>query len=186
MGYLRWTMVTSFYNHGHSQMLLSLRTIIFMRYPPTNITIFLPEFDDNMEKMKLRTAKNFCTKPHQDVVDLPYNPLISINDLQYGIQSWGFNITISLRISVTFQWEPVLFNKLCWVFFFWCSTNHSRGPRGDHEMRQVFKQWAIDKGLLRPAAQGARRRSLMNLIGISSIQDDWVNMKHPQEDMKFP
>ena len=103
MGYLRWTMVTSFYNHGHSQMLLSLRTIIFMRYPPTNITIFLPEFDDNMEKMKLRTAKNFCTKPHQDVVDLPYNPLISINDLQYGIQSWGFNITISLRISVTFQ-----------------------------------------------------------------------------------
>ena len=141
-----------------------------MRYPPTNITIFLPEFDDNMEKMKPRTAKNFCTKPHQHVVDLPYNPLIFINDPQYGIQSWGnFNLSQPF-FSVTFQWEPVLFNKLCWVFFL-VFNKPFPGPQGrSSSMRQVFKQWAIDKGLLRPAAQGAqgaRRSKRWILIGMT-------------------
>ena len=185
MGYLRWTMVTSFYNHGHSQMLLSLRTIIFMRYPPTNITIFLPEFDDNMEKMKLRTAKNFCTKPHQDVVDLPYNPLISINDLQYGIQSWGFNITISLRISVTFQWEPVLFNKLC-CFFFWCQQTIPGAPGEIMRCVRSSSNGPLTKVCCVQLPRGLVVGAWWILIGISSIQDDWVNMKHPQEDMKFP
>ena len=42
------------------------------------------------------------------------------------------------------------------VFFF---NRPFQGPQGrSSSMRQVFKQWAIDKGLLRPAAQGARWR----------------------------
>lgn len=130
-GYLRWTMVTSFYNHGHSYMLLSLRTIIFMRYPPYDKnTVFLPEFDDNMETLKLRSAKNFCTKPHQHVVDLPYNPLISINYQQYGIQSWGnFNLSQPFFFS-DFPMRAGFIQQALLGVFFWCSTNHSRGPRG--------------------------------------------------------
>lgn len=126
-----------------------------MRYPPYDKnTVFLPEFDDNMETLKLRSAKNFCTKPHQHVVDLPYNPLISINYQQYGIQSWGnFNLSQPFFFSDFPMRAGFIQQALLGVFFGVQQT--IPGAPGD-EMRQVFKQWAIDKGLLRPAAQGAR------------------------------
>jgi hypothetical protein len=102
-----------------------------MRYPPYDKnTVFLPEFDDNMETLKLRSAKNFCTKPHQHVVDLPYNPLISINYQQYGIQSWGnFNLSQPFFFS-DFPMRAGFIQQALLGVFFWCSTNHSRGPRG--------------------------------------------------------
>ena len=112
-------------------MLLSLRTIIFMRYPPYDKnTVFLPEFDDNMETLKLRSAKNFCTKPHQHVVDLPYNPLISINYQQYGIQSWG---NFNLSQPFFFQWlsnESRFYSTSFAGCFFLVFNKPFPGPQG--------------------------------------------------------